>query len=208
MAKVTGAAITTPQAFASGDITINGQNIGAVAAGGDPATQAANVAAAINSFSGTTNVYASIVNGNQIVLSNSTGGNVVVAGAATAPNLLAGAGLVAGTTAATTTTGFGTLNLNNVAGADAAMTQMDAALQAVNTARANLGAIQNRFSSTVANLQTASENLSASRSRIQDADFASETANLTRAEILQQAGTAMLAQANSLPQNVLTLLKG
>ena len=59
----------------------------------------------------------------------------------------------------------------------------------------------------VANLQTASENLSASRSRIQDADFASETANLTRAQILQQAGTAMLAQANALPQNVLTLLK-
>jgi flagellin len=88
------------------------------------------------------------------------------------------------------------------------MTQMDAALQAVNTGRATLGALQNRFSSVVANLQTAAENLSASRSRIQDTDFAAETANLTRSQILQQAGTAMLAQANSLPQTVLTLLKG
>ncbi len=110
-------------------------------------------------------------------------------------------------TAAASTTGFSTLDLNSVAGADTAMTQMDAALSAVNTARATLGAVQNRFMSTVANLQTASENLSASRSRIQDADFASETANLTRSQILQQAGTAMLAQANALPQNVLTLLK-
>ena len=88
------------------------------------------------------------------------------------------------------------------------MQSMDAALSAVNTARANLGAYQNRFSSVVASLQTASENLSASRSRIQDADFAKETANLTRGQILQQAGTAMLSQANSAPQNVLSLLKG
>ena len=85
---------------------------------------------------------------------------------------------------------------------------MDGALTAVNGARADLGAIQNRFSSTIANLQTTSENLSASRSRILDADFAQETANLTRGQILQQAGTAMLAQANSLPNNVLSLLRG
>jgi flagellin len=67
--------------------------------------------------------------------------------------------------------------------------------------------VQNRFSSTIANLQTTSENLSASRSRILDADFAAETASLTRAQILQQAGTAILAQANSIPQNVLSLLR-
>ncbi|HEV8501477.1 MAG TPA: flagellin [Casimicrobiaceae bacterium] len=208
VAQVTGAAVTTPQAFASGAITINAVNIGAIAAGTNPANQASNIATAINSFSGSTNVYATVVNSNQLVLTNSSGGSVVVGGTATAANLLAGAGLVAGTTASASVTGFAALDLNSVAGADTAMTQMDAALQAVNTARANLGAIQNRFSSTVANLQTASENLSASRSRIQDADFAAETANLTRAQILQQAGTAMLAQANSLPQNVLTLLKG
>ena len=85
---------------------------------------------------------------------------------------------------------------------------MDAALTAVNSARASMGALQNRFQSVVETLQTVSENLTASRSRILDADFAAETANLTRAQILQQAGTAMLAQANAIPNNVLTLLRG
>jgi flagellin len=84
---------------------------------------------------------------------------------------------------------------------------MDAALNAVNAARADLGAIQNRFSSVISNLSTTSENLSASRSRIRDADYARETAELTRTQILQQAGTAMLAQANQIPQNVLSLLR-
>jgi flagellin len=67
--------------------------------------------------------------------------------------------------------------------------------------------VQNRFESTIANLSTTAENLSAARSRIQDADFAAETASMTRAQILQQAGTAMVAQANSLPQSVLSLLR-
>jgi len=80
-------------------------------------------------------------------------------------------------------------------------------LASVNNQRAQYGALQNRFQSTVSNLQTTSENLSASRSRIQDTDFAAETATLTRGQILQQAGTAMLAQANQLPQSVLSLLK-
>jgi flagellin len=69
-----------------------------------------------------------------------------------------------------------------------------------------MGAVQNRFTSTIANLQSTSENLSASRSRIRDADYAKETAELTRTQILQQAGTARLAQANAVPQNVLSLL--
>ncbi len=73
--------------------------------------------------------------------------------------------------------------------------------------RAALGAVHNRFESTVSNLQTTAENLSASRSRILDADFAAETANLSRSQILQQAGTAMVAQANQLPQGVLALLR-
>ncbi|MBN8803106.1 MAG: flagellin, partial [Stenotrophomonas acidaminiphila] len=84
---------------------------------------------------------------------------------------------------------------------------VDKALTAVNSSRADMGAIQNRFSSTIANLATTSENLSASRSRIRDADYAKETAEMTRTQILQQAGTAMLAQANQVPQNVLNLLK-
>jgi len=77
----------------------------------------------------------------------------------------------------------------------------------VNGNRATLGAVQNRFSQTIQNLQTAGQNLSASRSRIQDADFAAETAALSRAQVLQQAGTAMVAQANQLPQQVLQLLR-
>lgn len=84
---------------------------------------------------------------------------------------------------------------------------VDSALATVNDQRARFGAMQNRLESTISNLQSASENLSASRSRIQDADFAAESANLTRSQILQQAGVAMLAQANSLPNNVLSLLR-
>ena len=84
---------------------------------------------------------------------------------------------------------------------------MDNAIKSVNTTRANLGAVQNRFSATISSLQTTSENISAARSRIQDADFAAETAALTKNQILQQAGIAMLSQANAMPQNVLSLLK-
>ncbi|PPC81870.1 MAG: flagellin FliC [Methylotenera sp.] len=90
----------------------------------------------------------------------------------------------------------------------AAITEIDNQLEAINTNRATLGAVQNRFESVVSNLQVSVENLSAAKSRIMDADFAAETANLTRSQILQQAGTAMLAQANSLPNNVLSLLRG
>jgi flagellin len=94
------------------------------------------------------------------------------------------------------------------AGAQSAITQIDLALTQVNSTRTTFGAAQNRFESVVSNLQVSVESASASRSRIMDADFASETANLTRGQILQQAGTAMLAQANSLPNGVLALLRG
>lgn len=94
------------------------------------------------------------------------------------------------------------------AGATAAITALDTAIDSVTSARATWGAAQNRFESVIANLQVSTENITAARSRIMDADFAVETANLTRSQILQQAGTAMLAQANAMPNNVLTLLKG
>lgn len=100
------------------------------------------------------------------------------------------------------------IDISTTAGANAALSTVDAALTAINNSRASLGASQNRFSTTISNLQTTSENLSASRSRILDADFAEETARLTRSQILQQAGIAMLSQANALPQSVLTLLRG
>ncbi len=100
-----------------------------------------------------------------------------------------------------------TLDVSTVDSATRTIATADAALSAVNNQRAAYGALQSRFGTTVANLQTTSENLSASRSRIQDADFAQETANLSRAQILQQAGTAMVAQANQLPQGILALLR-
>ncbi|GAB3748311.1 flagellin [Lysobacter olei] len=99
------------------------------------------------------------------------------------------------------------VDVSSFAGAQKAIGIMDAALKGVNSSRAELGAIQNRFSSVIANLNTTSENLTASRSRIRDTDFAKETAELTRTQILTQAGTAMLAQANQAPQGVLSLLR-
>lgn len=122
---------------------------------------------------------------------------------------IARAGLTQAYTAATASFGAGvsTINLKTAAGAQNAIATLDSALANINSSRANLGAVQNRFSAVVSNLATSSENLSAARSRIMDADFAQETATLTRAQILQQAGTAMLAQANSVPQNVLSLLQ-
>jgi flagellin len=99
------------------------------------------------------------------------------------------------------------ISVSTVAGANTTLGRVDSALSAVSSLRSALGAIQNRFESTISSLSAISENLQASRSRILDADFASETANLTRAQILQQAGTAMLAQANAAPQSVLALLR-
>jgi flagellin len=98
--------------------------------------------------------------------------------------------------------------ITSAANATTAMDNIDTALDTVTQERANYGAYLNRFESVIANLQTAQENQSAARGRIMDADFAAETANLSRGQILQQAGMAMLTQANSMPQQVLSLLKG
>ncbi|HEU4623705.1 MAG TPA: flagellin [Steroidobacteraceae bacterium] len=114
-----------------------------------------------------------------------------------------------GLTAATVTLG-GSLagqDVKTAGGANKTILSVDAALTAVSDLRSTLGAIQNRFQSTINSLQAVSENLSASRSRILDTDFAAETASMTRAQILQQAGVAMVAQANAVPQNVLSLLR-
>ena len=109
---------------------------------------------------------------------------------------------------ASTLKSVASLDITTFDGAQLAIKIADAALSSVNGQRAQYGALQSRFSSAIANLATTTENLSASKSRITDTDFASETANLTRGQILQQAGTAMLAQANSLPNGVLSLLRG
>ena len=98
------------------------------------------------------------------------------------------------------------LSVSSVAGASAALTSIDSAISAIGGARADLGALQNRFQSTIRNLSSISENVSAARSRIRDTDFASETAELTRNQIIQQASVSVLSQANQRPQTALSLL--
>ena len=110
-------------------------------------------------------------------------------------------------TASSTFSSVASLSLASAANAQLAVAVIDAGLAQINTSRGDLGAYQNRFTSAIANLQTTSENVSGARSRIRDADFAAETASLTRNQVLQQAGMAMLAQANALPNGVLALLR-
>ena len=142
-----------------------------------------------------------------VTLSTTCEDGITVGGTAAAATA---SGVAVSYTAATTSTssGVSALDLTTIAGATTALGVVDSALNNINTSRASLGAYQNRFGSAVSSLQTTSENLSAARSRIRDADFAAETAALTRGQILQQAGMAMLAQANALPNQVMTLLRG
>ncbi|QNU16362.1 flagellin [Thermomonas sp. XSG] len=198
-ADVDGAALT---AGTVSGLTINGKTIEDVTVTAD-AAGAAKLAAAINKRSGDTGVFA-IVDGATVNLQALKADTDTVVG-----GTVANSGLTAATTAASagTATQVEDLNISTFLGAQRAISIADKALTAVNSSRAELGAIQNRFSSVISNLNTTSENLSASRSRIRDTDFAKETAELTRSQILNQAGTAMLAQANQVPQSVLSLLR-
>ena len=206
-ATTTGAAPAGFGGITANAFTINGMGIGAVVAGTDAATQGANVAAAINKKSAETGVVATAAATGALTLTSSGSTPITVGGTLTNTGLTAGSTAATITTAGTAQTGFSGLSIDTVDGADNAILAMDAALKSVNSARADLGAIQNRFESVVSNLSSTTENLTASRSRIQDADFAAETASMSRSQILQQAGTAMVAQANQLPQSVLSLLK-
>lgn len=189
-----------------------------VKAGADSAaTQAATakaLATAINDKMDQTGVYAEVDTGNTLKLTSikesvdSAGafkGFAVETGTWTGAITTGMADITASTTAPTAKFAKD-LDISSFTGAQQAMEIVDKALTSVNSARADMGAIQNRFTSTIANLQATSENLTASRSRIRDTDYAKETAELTRTQILSQAGTAMLAQANAVPQNVLSLL--
>ncbi len=198
--------ISSLGALAAGTLTINGTDISTqIGAAGTSQQRVGQVVDAINNSSTTTGVIAAFDSSTgKIVLSSEA--NITVGGTddGTATGFDGATG-VTGT--ASTTTGLTSLDLSSYAGASLAIKQIDSALGQVNSARATLGAIQNRFSSVVSNIASTSENMSASRSRIQDADFAKETAAMTRGQILQQAGTAILSQANSAPQNVLSLLR-
>jgi flagellin len=138
------------------------------------------------------------------------GANALVGGAAVADELdITDAFAEFDMTLLVSTGGAGTIDISGSDGVNArgVLEGLDEDLVLINTARANAGAIQNRLEAVITQLQVYSENMSASRGRIMDADFAQETANLSRTQILQQAGTAMVAQANQIPQNVLSLLR-
>ncbi|HZY19148.1 MAG TPA: flagellin [Ramlibacter sp.] len=196
-------AISDLTATAANDLVINGFDVGVLAGTGTTQERQAQVVDAINRISTTTGVSAFFDTTNaKIVLTSPA--SFTVTGAAAAKTGFDGS--EDGT--ATTVTGMTTLDISGYSGAQDAMRLADSALAQINGARAKLGAVQSRFESAVANIQIAAENTTAARSRIMDTDFAAETANLTRAQILQQAGNAMLSQANQLPQQVLQLLKG
>jgi flagellin len=232
--SVAGAAPAASAAIAANTFSINGVNVGAVAAGGNAIGQGANVAASINAISSQTGVLATAnATTGAVTLAAADGRDIAIGGTITNTGLTAatthgtvkleaatdivvsgGAVASAGLAAATTTATVGsavstiaTMNVLTATNALKALDTIDGALASINNSRAALGAYQNRFASVVANQQTTVENLSASRGRIQDADFAKETANLSRAQVLQQAGTAMLSQANQSSQGVLSLLR-
>lgn len=191
-------------AIPAGGLVLNGVDVGAIGAAANAQERAGQLVEAINRVSSQSGVGASYdaTTGDVTLVSNAA---VVTTGTTNSATVAGIANAFTGTSS--TTTGITTVNVSSFTDAQLAIGQIDNALTAVNSSRAELGAIQNRFTSVVTNLQTSSENLSASRSRIRDADYAKETAELTRGQILQQAGTAMLAQANQLPQNVLSLLR-
>ncbi|MBT8067666.1 MAG: flagellin [Gammaproteobacteria bacterium] len=226
--------ITAAGGDSSYSLEVNGVDVysGQVIADGASLT-VSDVAAQINLYSGQTGVSAS-VSGTNLTLTSVDGRNTEVnetIGANTADTGIDATqqGVVRGTItmsasdnivmtgqfadigqAATISKDAGTLDgvdVLDVANSETAINRIDSALTVVSDLRSSFGAIQNRFESTIANLQAVSENLSASRSRIQDADFAAETAALTKAQILQQAGVAVLSQANAQPQLALSLLQ-
>lgn len=202
---VTAAAALAAGALAEGELIINGVTIGA----GSAATVEATIAA-INAKSAETGVVASGSADNPIVLNSVDGKEIKIqAGAAgTAATVLAKTGLLETNHAATQGNAVTNIDISTQEGAQKAIDTIDVALEQINSARADMGAMNNRLEFTISNLMNVSENTSAARSRIMDADFAAETANLSRAQVLQQASQAMLAQANAKPQQVLQLLQG
>ena len=209
--STTGSALT---------ITVDGQttNLGDIKAAASAVERVGQVVSAINAKTADTGVTAfltknddgtykmelmsSKVNSSGAALVPTFGGafsSAALTGIGTAPTLAAATG--------TATTGIDNVKVDTQKDAWVALKKIDSAIDQVNSARADLGALQSRFENSVGNIEIQAENLSASRGRIVDADFAKETANLSRTQILQQAGVAMVAQANQLPQGVLSLLR-
>jgi flagellin len=247
--SVVGVAATTfGTAIASGEVVINGVNIGALGVAGNAVTRGSQMAGAINAVSSQTGVTATFAADGAITLKAVDGRNIEVSKTAAAgaaigitglasatgtttvtrgsvklsssdqsgitiggvtADVLAATGLAAGAATVTTTQGAGvsSLNLTTAAGSQSALSILDNAINAITDARAAMGAYQNRLTASISNLETTSMNLQASRSRILDTDYAKETTNLAKSQIITQAATAMLAQANQSAQSVLALLK-
>ncbi len=213
-ADITSGVVTGTVAVLEGDLVINGVEIGAVTpTAASAAGLTAELVETINAKTAETGVVATVVS------SDGTGGTLT----SYTLNSVSGDEIsidFAGTTATQALLGLNETNdsqltgdsvanidISTAAGAQDAIDVIDTALEQINSTRADLGAVNNRLDFTVINLSNVSENTSAARSRIQDADFAAETANLSRAQVLQQASQAMLAQANAAPQQVLSLLR-
>jgi len=196
-------------------------DVGSIASAATTSERLGQVVAAVNDKTGTTGVQAYITSGGALKLRSESNDFYVTVVSETAfvgtaspfsttnfaDGLYLGISDAAGGAESASSNGVSGLSVSNYESSQKAIALVDSALNTINTTRATLGAVQSRFESAVASQQTTSENLAASRSRIQDADFASETANLAKAQILQQSGIAMLAQANAIPQNVLALLQ-
>lgn len=204
---ITGIANTGAAAIAEGDLVINGVEIGAVdGLGGSATGQGDDLVTEINKLSAEHGVVASNAAG--VLTLNSVDATEISidfkeGGAAT----LASTGLVETNNAASIGNSVADIDISTAKGAQDAIDVIDVALEQIGANRADLGAINNRLDFTVSNLSNVSEKTSSARSSIVDADFAKETANLSRAQVLQQASQAMLAQANAAPQQVLSLLR-
>jgi len=206
LGEITGQAIedTGTEALAAGDLTINGVEIGRVLEGDDGEEQAANIAAAINKMSSESGVTARAEDG-VLTLRSSTGSDISIAFKGEASQ--ASTGLQETNATVSFNESIANVDISTQAGAQRAIDTIDRALVEINDTRADLGAVNNRLDFTISNLSNVSEKTSAAQSRIMDADFAAETAELSRAQVLQQAASAMLAQANARPQQVLQLLQ-
>lgn len=206
-------AATTGTATASGtasvSMTVDGKSVTvdvAIASGATAVEASRALGAAINDANLGVGAFVDDTGAMKIISQDKDGANELTAlSFSNVP-----AGLTAGTyTAATAVTEdkISDIDVTTVQNSQEAVLVIDQAIQSIDSQRADLGAVQNRFENTIGNLQNIAENVSAARGRIQDTDFAAETANLTKNQILQQAGTAILAQANQLPQAVLSLLQ-
>ena len=212
--KADGGAVTAATASGTVDIAIgitggSAVNVKVDMKGNETAEQAAaKIAAAVNDANVGIGAFTDGAQISYVSKASADGTTSAVSGVAITDTGSTGAGTVAGTTTFTEANDtVAKIDISTAKGAQSAVLVIDEAIKQIDAQRADLGAVQNRFDNTINNLKNIGENVSAARGRIEDTDFAAETANLTKNQVLQQAGTAILAQANQLPQSVLSLLR-